>query len=101
MALYFSKSIFCSILTLARPLGVAVLLDDVLKDLLKVGFGISRNGFDFHSPVNKDFFRSSNVWLWHKGYFFFGKKYVETRYYIPDCDPWHLLMFITKVHIFQ
>ena len=70
MALYFSKSIFCSILTLARPLGVAILLDDdvFLKDLLKVGFGISRNGFDFHSPVNKEIFRSSNVWLWHKGF---------------------------------
>ena len=86
MALYFSKSIFCSILTLARPLGVAVLLDDVLKDLLKVGFGISRNGFDFHSPVNKEIFRSSNVWLWHKGVLL-GKKYVKTICSIHDCDP--------------
>ena len=98
MALYFSKSIFCSILTLARPLGVAILLDDdvFLKDLLKVGFGISRNGFDFHRPVNKDIFRSSNVWLWHKR-FFWGKNMLKI-YSILDCDLWHLLMFIAMYH---
>ena len=87
MALYFSKSIFCSILTLARPLGVAVLLDDDLKDLLKVGFGISRNGFDFHSPVNKEILRSSNVWLWHKGVLLgknMLKQYVLFMIVIPD-----------------